>query len=279
MHRRCFLRCQCTNLEASQRGYPRPKPYVPMHKLSKALESEGLKVLAYPFPWNKKHIRQPEASGKLGIVPVSPDPCAEDFLKPSCPQTRGNPRRALQIRRWRSSCYISRCRTPLRQWTRSSSTRRTFSIAVDNHRNTMRPSRYAEDAFSVATPPEIYNWRVYVLACVASFGAMIFGYDLAFIGTTLALPSFKKAFHLSGNEDAFSANIVSLLQAGCFFGSLIAGPLGDKIGRRWALICSGVVFCVGSILQTCSFGSVPAMFTGRAIGGLVSWFGASTDFH
>lgn len=56
----------------------------------------------------------------------------------------------------------------------------------------MRSSRYDTEQFSVPTPPEIYNYRVYVLAVVASFGAFIFGYDLAFIGTTLALDSFQR---------------------------------------------------------------------------------------
>ena len=56
----------------------------------------------------------------------------------------------------------------------------------------MRSSRHEVENFDVPTPPEVYNYRVYVLAVVASFGAVIFGYDLAFIGTTLSLDSFKK---------------------------------------------------------------------------------------
>lgn len=51
------------------------------------------------------------------------------------------------------------------------------------------------------------------------------GYDSAFIGGTLALPSFKDEFGLdkeSASALAFtSANIVSTYQAGCFFGALI----------------------------------------------------------
>lgn len=79
----------------------------------------------------------------------------------------------------------------------------------------------------------------------------------------------SSAFHLPENTDDFSANVVSLLQAGCFFGSLLAGQVGDKIGRKWALILSGIIFCIGSLMQTVSFGSVAVMFTGRAVGGLV----------
>lgn len=41
-------------------------------------------------------------------------------------------------------------------------------------------------------PKEIYNYRVWLLAVIASMGAILFGYDLAFIGTTITLKSFKK---------------------------------------------------------------------------------------
>lgn len=56
-------------------------------------------------------------------------------------------------------------------------------------------SRYQADEVSVATPKEVYNWRVYILAIVASIGAFTFGYDLAFIGTTLSLESFHKCVY------------------------------------------------------------------------------------
>lgn len=69
--------------------------------------------------------------------------------------------------------------------------------------------------------------------------------------------------------DAFSANIVSLLQAGCFFGSLAAGPFADKFGRKYSVIAAGLLFFTGSSMQTWAYGSIPLMFTGRAIGGLV----------
>ncbi|KAK4557110.1 hypothetical protein LTR86_006091 [Recurvomyces mirabilis] len=121
-------------------------------------------------------------------------------------------------------------------------------------------------------PAEVYNWRVYIIAVIASMGAFTFGYDLAFIGTTITQKSFKKDFGLLHADversDAFAANIVSLLQAGCFFGSLLAAPIGDRLGRRWALVISGVVFNIGSLMQTVSFGNTAVMFTGRAIGGL-----------
>ena len=42
------------------------------------------------------------------------------------------------------------------------------------------------------TPKEVYNWRIYVFATIAAFGATTFGYDASFFGTTLARASFQK---------------------------------------------------------------------------------------
>lgn len=46
------------------------------------------------------------------------------------------------------------------------------------------------------TPKAVYNWRVYTSATVASFASCMIGYDSAFIGTTIALASFKSEFGL-----------------------------------------------------------------------------------
>ena len=137
------------------------------------------------------------------------------------------------------------------------------------------PSRHAATFhMSSPAPKEIYNKHVNLTAMIASLGAFLFGYDLAFIGTTITLKPFKEDFGLAyasqATSDAFSANIVSLLQAGCFFGSLAVAPIGDRWGRRIALIIAGVLFNIGSLMQTVSFGKVAPMFLGRAIGGLVS---------
>ncbi|KAB8269767.1 general substrate transporter [Aspergillus minisclerotigenes] len=114
--------------------------------------------------------------------------------------------------------------------------------------------------------------RVYLLAIVTSMGAFLFGYDMAFIGTSIELNSFKKDFGLEhaskAVEDAFSANIVSLLQAGCFFGSLISAPLSDRFGRKLALGLAGLIFCVGSTMQVATLGREAVMFVGRFVGGL-----------
>jgi MFS family permease len=82
---------------------------------------------------------------------------------------------------------------------------------------------------------------------------------------------FKLEHASNSVEDAFAANIVSLLQAGCFFGSLISAPLSDHYGRKLALALAGLAFCVGSAIQVASSGREAVIFVGRVVGGLVCY--------
>ncbi|KAF9455847.1 general substrate transporter [Collybia nuda] len=124
------------------------------------------------------------------------------------------------------------------------------------------------------TPPEVYNWRVYFAAMVATFAAVMIGYDSAFIGTSISLASFKKEFSLTNKTttefNLISANIVSLYQAGCFFGAIFGYPVGYYLGRKWGLLASGTVFCVGAILQCVASAStgLGIIYAGRIIVGL-----------
>lgn len=49
-----------------------------------------------------------------------------------------------------------------------------------------------------------------------------FGYDSAFVGTTIARESFKRDFKISPDDSAdISSNITATFQAGAFFGAII----------------------------------------------------------
>lgn len=63
----------------------------------------------------------------------------------------------------------------------------------------------------------------------------MYGYDSAFIGTALTLPSFQRAYGLNnGDSNAvanLSSNIVSTFKGGAFFGCLFAFFLAERFGR------------------------------------------------
>ncbi|KAL5504781.1 hypothetical protein ACEPAH_7444 [Sanghuangporus vaninii] len=103
------------------------------------------------------------------------------------------------------------------------------------------------------------NSRVYFLAFVAFWGIITFGYDTGITGGIIAQDSFIN--HFLVNEEGIvdsskvaniSGNVVSVLQAGAFFGSLGSAPISSQLGRRLSLICSSIIFALGAILQTIS---------------------------
>ncbi len=91
------------------------------------------------------------------------------------------------------------------------------------------------------------------------------------ISGILAMKAFRKQFS-TGYIDptdkelnvspSQTAIIVSILSVGTFFGSLLAAPLGDKLGRRRSLIIAVGIFCFGVLLQTLAM-HIPMLVIGR----------------
>jgi MFS family permease len=125
------------------------------------------------------------------------------------------------------------------------------------------------------TPPQVYNWRVYLTAAVASFAAVMIGYDSAFIGGTLALPSFIDEFHWNKSQRSadevnfLKANVVSLYQAGAFFGAFFAYPAGHFLGRQRGLTIFSVIFIIGASLMVATTGpGLGLIYAGRVLAGM-----------
>jgi MFS family permease len=124
------------------------------------------------------------------------------------------------------------------------------------------------------TPKSVYNWRIYVLALIASCGSNMIGYTSAFIGTTITLPSFENEFGFDkktdNQVDLISENIVSLFIAGAFFGAILTYGLGHLIGRKWNLVVASAIFTLGAGLTCGATGStgLGILYAGRVLSGL-----------
>ncbi|KAF2086677.1 general substrate transporter [Saccharata proteae CBS 121410] len=120
------------------------------------------------------------------------------------------------------------------------------------------------------TPKAVYNWRVYTCAAIASFASCMIGYDSAFIGTTLSLTSFSDEFgfgDMTADHLALvKANIVSVYQAGAFFGSLFAYVTSYMFGRKISLQIFSLLFLVGAGMM---LGADHSTGLGLIIGGRV----------
>ena len=98
------------------------------------------------------------------------------------------------------------------------------------------------------------------------------GYDSAFIGTTLALDSFAEEFQFAQMSDEHlalvKANIVSVYQAGAFFGSFFAYGSSYYLGRKWSLWIFSLVFVLGAGLMCGQRGpDLGLIYGGRVLAG------------
>ncbi|KAF2010036.1 general substrate transporter [Aaosphaeria arxii CBS 175.79] len=118
-------------------------------------------------------------------------------------------------------------------------------------------------------PQEVYGWRPYALAFSASWASAMYGYDSAFIGGTLNLPSFQRTFGLADASKRakadLSSNIVSTFQGGAFFGCAAGFFMAERFGRKATIMASAVIFTVGAILQM--IGRLDLLYAGRVFTG------------
>lgn len=112
------------------------------------------------------------------------------------------------------------------------------------------------------------NKRTFLLliTSVSALGGLLFGYDTGVInGAQFYL---SKYFEL---DAAMKGWVVSSALVGCFVGAIVAGPLSIKIGRKYSLILSAVLFSIsawGSGLPSMLPESVDILVMFRIIGGL-----------
>ena len=107
---------------------------------------------------------------------------------------------------------------------------------------------------------------VYLLACVAALGGLLFGYDTAIISGAIGF--LTACFDLDpAFEKGWAASSVLL---GCAAGAAMAGALSDRLGRKKMLILAGLFFLVSALgtalPQSVSVFVVFRIITGLAIG-------------
>lgn len=64
------------------------------------------------------------------------------------------------------------------------------------------------------------------------------------------------------------SNIVSIILAGAFSGSVMAPWIASRIGHRPTLMCAAVIVIIGISLQAAASGIIAALYVGRFVAGI-----------
>jgi SP family galactose:H+ symporter-like MFS transporter len=114
------------------------------------------------------------------------------------------------------------------------------------------------------TPPKI-SPIVYWIGLTGALAGLLFGLDIGVISGAEGF--IQKDFAIS---NSVVETIVSSLLWGAVFGTLISGMLSNRLGRRGAILVSGVIFIAGSLFCSLAWNAnvliVARFFLGIAIG-------------
>ncbi|KAL3418307.1 D-xylose-proton symporter (hexose transporter) [Phlyctema vagabunda] len=130
------------------------------------------------------------------------------------------------------------------------------------------------DEFTMAQPQRkqglvliFENSYLLGVALFASLGGFLFGYDQGVVSGVLTMESFGAAFPKVFADTGFKGWFVSTILLTAWFGSLLNGPIADRLGRKFDMMLAVVIFVIGSAVQAGAVNMV-MLFVGRAIAGL-----------
>ena len=113
----------------------------------------------------------------------------------------------------------------------------------------------------MATKQNLSRYMIFVIT-IASLGGLLFGYHTAIISGALIFLS--PIFRLSVAEQGV---LVSIILLGALAGALMGGYLADRLGRKWTIMLTAVLFILGSWITAESY-SYSLLLLGRVISGI-----------
>ncbi len=93
-----------------------------------------------------------------------------------------------------------------------------------------------------AEAPGRHSHRLGIIAVVATFGGLLFGYDTGVINGALA--PLKEDLQLTSFTEGL---VVSILIFGAAIGALIGGRMSDRFGRRHNILVLAIIFMIGTL--------------------------------
>ncbi|MCF6775718.1 sugar porter family MFS transporter [Thiotrichales bacterium 19X7-9] len=107
---------------------------------------------------------------------------------------------------------------------------------------------------------------VYIIAIVAAIAGLLFGFDTGVINGALTPMSIE----LNIKHDFLKGLIVASVPLGALFGSMISPIFANRLGRKYSIFISGILFLLSTILVSIAdrtlFVEIGRLFMGISIG-------------
>ncbi|KAF2490545.1 general substrate transporter [Lophium mytilinum] len=117
------------------------------------------------------------------------------------------------------------------------------------------------------------------VSIVATTGFLLFGYDQGVMSGIISADPFNAYFPETKDNSTWQGFVTAIYEIGCFLGAVFILLVGDKLGRRKAIMIGGFVMILGVIIQiTCIKGhNATAQFIiGRTVTGFGNGINTST---
>ncbi|QIW94534.1 hypothetical protein AMS68_000052 [Peltaster fructicola] len=108
------------------------------------------------------------------------------------------------------------------------------------------------------------------ICATASSGFLLFGYDQGVMSGIITEPMFLDLFPMMASDyksGAIQALVVAIYEIGCLIGSVIIVGVGDRLGRRRAVLVGVIIMLVGAAIQASSF-TLAQLIVGRIVTGI-----------
>ncbi|KAJ4057359.1 hypothetical protein NW761_003036 [Fusarium oxysporum] len=104
----------------------------------------------------------------------------------------------------------------------------------------------------------------------------LFGYDQGVFSGVVVTQDFLKLHNLVGpTKTNVLATVTAIYDIGCFVGAVIAFTIGERLGRKKAIIVGTVIMSIGTVIKVTSY-SLPQMIVGRVVLGIGNGINTAT---
>ncbi|OAP64129.1 hypothetical protein AYL99_00101 [Fonsecaea erecta] len=115
----------------------------------------------------------------------------------------------------------------------------------------------------------VRNFRVFLIACFACIGGLLYGYNQGVFSGVLTMNSFNRHMGDYTTDQSKKGWLTSILELGAWTGTLYSGFLAEIISRKYAIVVNTCVFIIGVVVQcTAVQAGHSAILGGRFIVGM-----------